>query len=232
MLTASLGAIATGYTCTSGVCVGQTAAMQQAFFELQREINRVAAVFGISSRIANDGKIGKQTVGLLRQVAERAAARGPIDPALDNVLIEQDPASDARDVAAEAVAITAALQRASAPAPDGGTWGPVSSISTFLQDIIKAGQGAPASLPPGPTGIMPVPSSTTTFTPINPYPDVSAMPPASAAPPIIISTPWAAWQVAVGVGGGLLVLGTLLALAFQPRRTMAGGRLGCGCRGR
>ena len=202
--------------------------MAETFYTKCRAIDCSAK---IEKKVGPDGKIGKQTVGLLRLVAERAAARGPIDPALDNVLIEQDPATDARDVAAEAVAITAALRHASAPTPDGGTWGPVSSISTFLQDIIKAGQGAPASLPPGPTGTLPVPSSTTTYTPINPYPDVPVPLPA-AAPPIVISAPWAAWQVAAGVGGGILILGTLIAIALRPQhRTMAGGRLGCACRG-
>lgn len=211
----SLGATS-GYTCSiGGVCVGSTVAKQQLFLSLQREANRAAAFFSIPGRIAIDGKIGPQTVGLVRQVADRAAARGPIDSALDDVRIEQTPAQDAKDLAANAEAVTAALARNGQPT----SGGPMASIADFVNNIVANGQMAPQTpaLPPGSPPLAP--PSTTLPTPIDPYPPPPpAAPPAgSASPPIVFSSPWASWQVAVGIGLGLAALGAILAVFLRPR---------------
>lgn len=210
MLTAaSLGAT-TGYTCSvGGVCVGTTVTQQQLFLALQRETNRVAAFFGLAGRIATDGKIGPQTVGLVRQIADRAAARGPIDQALDDVRIESTPAQDAKDLAADAAAVTRALIRNGAPL----TGAPMASVADFVNNIVANGQLAPQTpaLPPGSPPLAP--PSTTLPTPIDPYPPT---PPGSASPPIFSSV-WASWHVAVGLGVGLTVLGVALAVALWPR---------------
>lgn len=224
MMTATPLGATTGFTCSiGGVCVGTTSATQRLFNDLQREINRAAGAFGISSRVGVDGKIGPQTVGVLRQVAQRVVARGPIDPALDNVLIEQTTALDSRDVAAEAQAIKSALERNGAPAA-----GPaVASIATFVGDIIRAGRGAPGSLPPGPGNTAPpAPSSTSFPVPIDPYGATSAVPPiAPPTPAIVISSPWASWQGAAFIGGGIVFFAAVLGLVLRPRKA-----LGCSCR--
>lgn len=208
----SLGATS-GYTCSvGGVCVGTTTAKQQLFFALQREANRAAAHFGVASRITTDGKIGPQTVNLVRLIAERAAARGPIDQALDDVRIEQTPAQDAKDLAASAEAVTTALQRNGQP-PVGST---VASIADFVNNIVAAGQAPPQTPPLAPTSPPLAPPSTVLPTPIDPYP-VTTPPAGSASPPIVFSSPWASWQVAVGIAGGLTVLGIILAVFLRPR---------------
>lgn len=207
----SLGATS-GYTCSiGGVCVGSTVAKQQAFLTLQREANRVAAFLGITGRIATDGRIGPQTVALVRQIADRAAARGPIDQALDDVRIEQTPAQDAKDLAASAEAVTAALQRNGQPT----TGGPMASVADFVNNIVANGQAAPQTptLPPG-SGPLAPPSNTLPV-PIDPYPP--APPAGSASPPIVFSSPWGSWQLAAGVAVGLTVLGVILAVFLRPR---------------
>lgn len=210
MMTATPLGATSGYTCSiGGTCVGSTVAKQQLFLALQREANRVASFFSITTRISTDGKIGPQTVNLVRQIADRAAARGPIDRVLDDVRIEQSPAQDAKDLAASAEAVVAALQRNGQPSI--GT--PMASIADFVNNIVAAGQAAPQTptLPPG-SGPL-APPSTTLPVPIDPYPPASG----SAAPPIVFSSPWASWQVAVGIGVGLAALGAILALFLRPR---------------
>lgn len=207
----SLGATS-GYTCSvGGVCVGSTVGKQQLFLALQREANRAAGFFGITGRIATDGKIGPQTVGLVRQIADRAVMRGPIDQALDDVRIEQTPAQDAKDLAAAAEAVTAALMRNGQPSMGS----PMASVADFVNNIVKNGQVAP-QLPTQPGNPPLSPPTSISPTPIDPYP-VTTPPAGSAAPPIVFSSPWASWQVAVGIAGGLAVLGVILAVFLRPR---------------
>lgn len=208
----SLGATL-GYTCSvGGVCVGTTAVEQQLFLALQREANRAAAYFGIVTRISTDGKIGPQTVGLVRQIADKAVMRGPIDQALDDVRVERTPAQDAKDLAADAAAVTRALQRNGAPL----TGAPMASVADFVNNIVANGQLAPQTPPLAPTSPPLAPPSTVLPTPIDPYPPGPVLP-GSASPPIVFSSPWASWQVAAGIAGGLAVLGIILAVFLRPR---------------
>ena len=56
----SLGAApAAAYTCNIlGTCSGTTVAQQQLFANLQRELNRVRAKYGLAPDVTVDGKIG------------------------------------------------------------------------------------------------------------------------------------------------------------------------------
>jgi len=69
----SLGAApAAAYTCNIlGTCSGTTVAQQQLFANLQRELNRVRAKYGLAPDVTVDGKIGTTTVARLIKLGYR-----------------------------------------------------------------------------------------------------------------------------------------------------------------
>lgn len=68
------GAITTisGFTSVGGVCKPNDSTTLSAFKELQRQMNRVADVLGLT-KIPVDGAIGSQTLGLMNQIKSKAS---------------------------------------------------------------------------------------------------------------------------------------------------------------
>ncbi|MBK7823126.1 MAG: hypothetical protein IPJ61_19255 [Tessaracoccus sp.] len=240
-----LGTAASTYACSAGVCVGRTSATQRTFLDLQTQVNRLGAPFGLT-RLAADGKLGPTTLRTLLQLIDRLQGQlgnERLDPALANLLITLDGRPTPVDeVAANAEAIVGALQRDGAI---GGSWGILTTIRDMAGQIVSSGAAAatsaasavaPAtsspSAPRAPVGsgglIDPYPLPMPPMTPTAPAAPATVPTQIVVSPPAYTPTapafaptgfPWRTVGIIAGsvVGGGVIV-GVIAALIGRRRR--------------
>lgn len=230
-----LGATPT-YACSAGVCVGRTSTTQRAFIDLQTQVNRLGAPFGLT-RLALDGKLGPTTLRTLLQLVARLQEQlgnDRLDPTLMNLLITlNDQPTTVDEVAANAEAIVAVLQR---DGVIGGSWGILTTIRDMADQIVNGGTTTPPSQAPS-APQAPVPAGGL----IDPYPQPSppmtptlSPPPATVPTQIVVSPPvytsapttyvaagfpWRMVGIVAGavVSGGVVV-GVIAALIGRRRR--------------
>ncbi len=238
-----LGTAASTYACSAGVCVGRTTATQRTFLDLQTQVNRLGAPYGLT-RLAADGKLGPTTLRTLLQLADRLQGQlgnERLDPALANLLItlEGQPTT-VNEVAANADAIVAALQRDGAV---GGEWSILATIRDMASQLATGGTAPPAasavapatpspSAPRAPVGggglIDPYPQPMSPMTPTTPAAPATVPTQIVVSPPAYTPTapafaptgfPWRTVGIIAGsvVGGGVIV-GVIAALIGRRRR--------------
>jgi len=233
-----LGTAASTYACSAGVCVGRTTATQRTFLDLQTQVNRLGAPYGLT-RLAADGKLGPTTLRTLLQLADRLQSQlgnERLDPALANLLItlEGQPTT-VNEVAANADAIVAALQRDGAV---GGEWSILATIRDMASQLATGGTAPPAAAPSAPRApvnqgglIDPYAQPLAPMTPTAPPApatvptQVVVSPPVYAPAPVPYAAPGFPWRtvgiIAGSVVGGGVIVGVIAALISRRRAAAA-----------
>lgn len=234
-----LGVATSSFTCGStGVCVGTTRVTQELFHELQRQINRVGAKFGIT-RLTVDGKLGQATlrsaVRLALELSNQLSTN--LDRSLEELIIgmgDEGMAATTRDLALNADVLVAALKR------DGVAEQPWSVLTTITETLTQiAANGAAAMNTPVPNNgqvINPYPATTVTppapTTPAQWADVVATSAPAPAMPPVATSAvpaiDWTppglpGWMFAAGLGVVAVVGGTVAAVVGRRRSAGTAG---------
>lgn len=202
------------FTCSNaavtGVCRGLTSGSRDVFLALQREINRVANMYGLKRIDPVDAKIGPQTVTVLKAVVDRLSTQlgSKIDPALDAVLVEVEGSpTTPREIALAADDITNALARGGAPGDA------LAVLTKYAADVAGKIVGTVPSLIPGLTpaasaapAVAPAKSPWTDYTPGGA--EAAA---ATANLPMPANLPmWA--KLAIGVGAAAGIAGLVVAV--------------------
>lgn len=193
-LSASGFTIGTDFACSSSYCEARGLLASGAFRALQAGANALSTRLGVGTQITVDGKIGRQTVDLIKQLAVKVAGSpSPLATYWDTS--KEEVSRDAAMIAAEiGLLLQSNVSPGSAITPPGT--GPVVS-TTGKPPLVYAAQIPSAG------GIAPVPSAGTTITPVGPV--------------LIPKVPLK--KLAIGLGAaGLLVLGGVAISQRRKRR--------------
>ena len=152
--------LGTDFSCTQSYCEARGLIASGSFRALQAGANALATRLGLGTQITVDGRIGRETVSLIKALAVKVAGSSSTLASYWDTSKEEV----SRDAALLAAEIGLLLQNnagASSPPPPPGT--PPSIPSGTKPNTVWAGQIVPSA-----GGIAPAPSAGTTITPVGP----------------------------------------------------------------